>query len=450
MVIDIADQKKVLFLVLSLFLFLVAAFIATSPPILTLKVFAGLTILVLSFLSVEIALYILIFSMLLSPEIVVASTPVREVTLRLEDLLIPIIGVGWLARMAIYKELGLIMKTPLNRPIMYYMVASLLSTLLGMITGRVGLAGPLFVLKYLEFFLVYFMVVNHVNRPEQVKRFVGAMILVAVLISLYAISQIPTGERVSAPFEGEQGEPNTLGGYLVLMISLGIGLLLHLEGPRARTLLVFSILLFFIPFLFTLSRSSWMALGAMYLFYMVKGRGRLLFLLAALVTVPLLPFILPQEVRQRYEETVTQRPEDPLEQVKIGDYYFDLSTSERLRTWGRVLRDWAKRPLFGYGVTGYGFVDGQYFRTLVESGLIGLLSLIYLLLKVMGNLWRELSSLKNPFHQGLVMGCLAGVIALLAHAIGANTFIIVRIMEPLWFLLGLAMVVPWIEETVEG
>jgi len=42
--------------------------------------------------------------MLLSPEIVVASTPMREVTLRLEDFLIPLLIFGWLARTAVYKE----------------------------------------------------------------------------------------------------------------------------------------------------------------------------------------------------------------------------------------------------------------------------------------------------------------------------------------------------------
>jgi hypothetical protein len=38
------------------------------------------------------------------------------------------------------------------------------------------------------------------------------------------------------------------------------------------------------------------------------------------------------------------------------------------------------------------------------------------------------------------MGVLAGFISLLIHSIGSNTFIIVRIMEPFWFLMGLLVV----------
>jgi hypothetical protein len=38
-----------------------------------------------------------------------------------------------------------------------------------------------------------------------------------------------------------------------------------------------------------------------------------------------------------------------------------------------------------------------------------------------------------------------GHIGILTHAIGANSFIIVRIMEPYWFLAAIAMMVPKIE-----
>jgi hypothetical protein len=50
------------------------------------------------------------------------------------------------------------------------------------------------------------------------------------------------------------------------------------------------------------------------------------------------------------------------------------------------------------------------------------------------------------FH-ALTLGYLAGVVALLAHGIGANTFIIVRIMEPFWFLTGIIATLPFLQET---
>jgi hypothetical protein len=55
----------------------------------------------------------------------------------------------------------------------------------------------------------------------------------------------------------------------------------------------------------------------------------------------------------------------------------------------------------------------------------------------------------TPF-EGLALGYLAGFVAMIAHCIGANTFIIVRIMEPFWFLTGAIAVLPLLQETGTG
>ena len=52
---------------------------------------------------------------------------------------------------------------------------------------------------------------------------------------------------------------------------------------------------------------------------------------------------------------------------------------------------------------------------------------------------------KNPYFKGLAIGFFAGYIGLLFHALGANTFIIVRIMEPFWFFAGIIAVLPELE-----
>jgi hypothetical protein len=47
----------------------------------------------------------------------------------------------------------------------------------------------------------------------------------------------------------------------------------------------------------------------------------------------------------------------------------------------------------------------------------------------------------------MTVGFLAAAAGLLVHAIGANTFVIVRIMEPFWLFAGLVMVAPMIERS---
>jgi O-antigen ligase len=84
-------------------------------------------------------------------------------------------------------------------------------------------------------------------------------------------------------------------------------------------------------------------------------------------------------------------------------------------------------------------MDAQYPRILVETGIIGMLAfvwLIYALFHMGFSTWRDT---QDDLMRGLTVGLIAGLVGLLVHAIGANTFIIVRIMEPFWFLTGIVI-----------
>ena len=74
---------------------------------------AGLILITL--VNPEFGLYVLLLSMLLSPEIRVAEVPQRAVVIRLDDIFLGVIFFTWLLRMALRKELGLLRATPLNR-----------------------------------------------------------------------------------------------------------------------------------------------------------------------------------------------------------------------------------------------------------------------------------------------------------------------------------------------
>jgi hypothetical protein len=63
---------------------------------------------------------------------------------------------------------------------------------------------------------------------------------------------------------------------------------------------------------------------------------------------------------------------------------------------------------------------------------------------------RAFRKTSDPLHRGLAMGFLAGFVGLLFHGIGANTFIIVRIMEPFWFVAAMVIMVPELEKKERG
>ncbi len=442
---------------LILLLFVLIAFamvIPTLTPTKTLAIAGGVIIFVVSFVSTQIALYILIFSMLLSPEFIVGGTEGatlgRGITLRVDDLLVAVIGFSWLARMAINKELGFFLRTPLNRPIAYYMLVCVASTLLGAMFGRVDLkTGVLFVLKYFEYVVIYFMVANYFKDRKQLKTFVWAMLLTCVIVSVISLAQIPEGERISAPFEGKVGEPNTYGGYLVFMMSIATGLALMEESFRTRLIAFFLVILFSIPLLYTQSRSSYLAAIPAVLSFLWLSKRKQWIPPALLLVALLLPFMAPKVTKDRVSYTFTQGVGRP-DSVAIAGVQLDTSTSARLQSWQEAIRDLVQHPVLGFGVTGYRFVDAQYVRVATETGLLGLLLFLLLLATILRESYRVFKASHDPFDKGLTIGFIAGFTGLLFHAIGANTFIIVRIMEPFWFITAMVMMIPSLKEDGKG
>ncbi|MHB8771645.1 MAG: O-antigen ligase family protein [Syntrophales bacterium] len=412
----------------------------------------GIILAVVCFMNPEIGLYVLICAMLLGPqfgfgEATGESIRGRGVTLRLDDVLLVIIGFSWFLSTAINKERGLFLKTPLNRYIAYYFLACLISTLIGYMMQRVkGLAGILFVLKYFEYFIIYFIAVNFLKERKQMERYVLTMLIVCLIVCIVAIAQIPSGGRVSAPFEGSGGEPNTLGGYLVLILSLVLGLLYSNYGTTKLKIFFGGLaFLIFIALAATLSRSSWLAMIPMLLALIYFSKRKLVIIVPLLFIITLTAFLLPPGVKARVMFTFAQPAEQG--QLKLGGVRIDTSTSARLQSWKNVLeRDFIKQPLLGYGVTGYSFLDAQYPRVLAETGLIGFMSFAALLIAIYRNAVTTRRRYgDDPFFLGISTGFLAGFYAMLVHAIGANTFIIVRIMEPFWFITAIVIMIPQIE-----
>jgi hypothetical protein len=452
----ITDQTidaRVVFLFLIIgALTLAAGFLFTqTTTLMATAITIGVIVAVIAFVNTEAALYILIIAMLLGPQFTAGPEEAfvgrgrGGMTLRFDDFLLVVIGFSWFLKTAINKELGLFPATPLTRPIFWYFTVCLVATLFGYLYGRVrSIAGIFFVLKYFEYFLIYFMAVSHLKEKKQIERFLFAMLIVCFIVCLIGIYQIPAGGRVSAPFEGERGEPNTLGGYLVLMLSITLGLMLNYGTKKKKALLGVLVLFILVTLGATLSRSSWLALIPMILTLVYFSKNRVKMIIPVLIIFAVAPLIMPKAVVDRVLFTVKQVPHK--EQIVIGGTRIDTSTSARLESYKLVLtRDFIKQPLIGHGVTGYMFVDAQFPKVLADTGLIGLMAFIYLLFATFTNARTTYRNTKDPLFSGLALGYLAGFIAMLTHAVGANTFIIVRIMEPFWFLTAMIIMIPAIE-----
>ena len=156
--------------------------------------------------------------------------------------------------------------------------------------------------------------------------------------------------------------------------------------------------------------------------------------------------VRPEAVFSRVKYTFSVK--DP-SLAKVGDIYLDQSSSARIFSWKDSFEAWKKSPILGRGISGSGFIDGQYIRTLPELGIIGLFALLWLLFSILKHSFIIFRQMDDELYRGLALGFMAGFIGLAIHALTANTFIIIRIMEPFWFIAGIIMMLPVLKEEEE-
>lgn len=405
----------------------------------------ALIVFTIALIKTDIALIILIFSMLLSPELKIGGITGRAVVLRVDDILLLTVFFGWLAKMAINKELGLFKSTPLNKPIIAYVFICLIATASGVLQGHSNPKESVFyLLKYFEYFLLFFMAVNNIKSTKQIKLFVFCVFLTCFLVSANACRvSFSSGQRASAPFEGPVGAANTFAGYLLLMMALIIGLLLY-SSQKQRVVLLGLLAVVIWPFLQTMSRGAWLGLLPVITTLIVLTKKRKMVLLATVVILAVLsPILLPGAVQERARSTFLPGRHYTVLGKRMA---FAESGAIRIEAWKGSIEKWYKRPLLGYGVPGFGVVgDSQYVRVLREVGIIGFVIFTWLMVMIF-RVGRDTFKAcpGNNFAQGLSLGFIAGLTGLLTQALTAETFIIIRIMEPFWFLTAIVVMLPGI------
>ncbi len=428
--------------------------VTTTTPYALLLIVGGALVCLLAFLSPKFSLILLVFSMLLSPEIGFgAVSGSRSAVIRYDDILLVIIFFSWLANTAIFKHKPFITRTPAQIPMLAYAGLAILSTSLGVLRGDINFKVSVFyVLKYVEYFLLYFMIVNILDSKEEIKKYLKYAIFVAVLVTIYAYYyyySAGAGARASAPFEApignpEQSEPASLGGYYLLVFGVILAMMTEYSGS-VFVFALLSIIFMFPAFLMTFSRASYIGfvvLVPVLIFISRRRKALMTFIVCAgLMAVAAIPG-LSGKVKDRI--LMTYQGDYATNTVKLGaagQIKLEDSAAARVGSLNRVIfQKLPQHPIFGCGVTGVGIGDTQYALILGEMGLAGFGVFIWMISVVFLTAKKVYRAYEEPWIKALSLGLMASIIGLLFQALGVNNFIIVRIMEPFWFLTALVMV----------
>lgn len=393
---------------------------------------------------VEYGLYLLLVAMLLSPEIEygeVGRDAGRGLNLRYDDILVMVIFVGVLVKHTFEGRPLYWRSSPINGGILAYYGVCLISTLLALRISVLAWDKDLafFVLmKMLEFYLIFWMVGMSVSSMTEVRRMLGVFFAVSFVVALYGVISVGTMPRVSAPFEAGGTEPNTFGGYLMMVIVLSISLASLARAGRGRALLLMIAGLSAVPFLMTLSRASYAALIAALVAWSLMTR-RYWALGVLTVVVVIAPLVMPESVIHRVQSTI-EPSGVPIDIPLMGEVSIDKSAYERVYVWQKVRHNLSVWPMFGGGVAWGAILDSQFARVIIETGLLGLAAFCFLLGRILITTRQTFLWSRDPVARALAVSMFALTIGLIIHSFGTISFLIVRIMEPYWFLMALVVV----------
>lgn len=393
---------------------------------------------------VEYGLYLLLVAMLLSPEIEygeVGRDAGRGLNLRYDDILVMVIFVGVLVKHTFEGRPLYWRNSPINGGILAYYGVCVISTLLALRLSVLAWDKDLaffVMMKMLEFYLIFWMVGMSVSSMTEVRRMLAVFFAVSLVVSVYGVVSIGTQPRVSAPFEAGGTEPNTFGGYLMMVMVLALSLATIAWKTRGRTTMLLIAGLSAVPFLMTLSRASYAALAASLLTWGMMTRRYSV--IAALAVVALFaPILMPDAVIHRVQSTI-EPTGVPIDVPLVGEVSIDKSAYERVYVWQKVQHNLTVWPVFGGGVAWGAILDSQFARVLIETGVMGFATFCFLLTRILVTTRQTYLWSRDPVARALAVAMFALTIGLIVHSFGTISFLIVRIMEPYWFLMALVVV----------
>ena len=329
--------------------------------------------------------------------------------------------------------------------ILYLLIA------IGATAASVNLSGSFRDLAiYFSAFILFFVLINQIENKQELAGFLKFLLLGAFFVSLYGIYQYLVGTPLPAGWvDVEQnpairtrvysvfGNPNVLASYLVLLIPFSCALFLDTKKVAVKFAYFALTGTLCLTLLFTFSRGGWLGvLASLLVFALLKDRRVLiLILIVLLASAALLPEVFLQRIST------------------IGSP-LDTSNAYRLRVWQESLGIIKDFPLTGIGLGHESFLSiypfymldrgkspfhthNTYLQVLVETGIIGLLVFLWLLLSYFKRGLKAIASTRDKELKYLMIASLSATVGILTQGIGEVIIYLPKITILFWINIAL-------------
>ncbi|MGB9749835.1 MAG: O-antigen ligase family protein [Caldisericia bacterium] len=334
--------------------------------------------------------------------------------------------------------------TSLIIPVLIFLIFLLFSTYFSSIDYRVAVDG---IRSYLEMFLFFLIIINYVEDKKMLNILLDIASFSLLVISLYGIYQFIFKVSIPAAWIDKDletsistrafsifGSPNALAGYLILLIPIFFMLFLDEKKTFKKLYYIFVVLVSLLALLFTLSRAAQLSIIIAFMIFTLLYKDKRYFLVIILL---LLALISVPQIRTRFLNLIS-----PV-------YLEKAKTYGRIYRWNLALSIFSLHPFSGVGPGGFGgavasklgmfeglYVDNYYLKTLVETGIFGLLSFLYLIFSILKKGISNMIKLFDEKSKNLSLGIFLGISAFLMNNFTENLWEIPVLSVTLWTLVS--------------
>jgi O-antigen ligase len=380
---------------------------------------------------IEFYLYILIFSLPFSKAVIEISAS--------------FIILAWIVKKIFDWRL---VYTYLNIPIVTYIFATFLSVIF---SSNFSLSLSNFISKTMEYILIFFITYEFISDRRKLRNITLVILVSAFMIGVDCIFQYIFGFDIlrfrhleAGRITGSFQMPGDLAGYLgpVLCLSLSLSFL-KLKKKMKYFLRIESIILLSL-LVISLVRGAWIGFILAVFFLGILENRKILY-----VTVI---FLFISVIMMSH---LIETPNNILEHLKSIFMFSDSSSLDRKAIWHVAMRMMKDRPLFGQGLSTfmgnfgkYGqdyyylkqgiipYAHNCYLQIAVETGIVGLMSFVFLVGIFFIHTIIFLKKIKDRFYHSVLTGISAGIIVTLTHSFVDTNLYSLQLSVLFWFMLG--------------
>jgi putative inorganic carbon (hco3(-)) transporter len=462
---EVAIPKKKPSYVLMTLLALTFAYIITKDVqiprvvIITVGAIIGIFLLIRSMSRPELVTYALVAYLPFSRELAGDFAMAFNIT----NVLMGFIMIVWFSGKYSHEE-PLWLRTPLNFPIVLFILIGLLSVIRGSrYDSEYILYGVVNFKRWITPIFMFFLVLNTVKEKQTIQNISIIMMIVTAIVSLMAIYDYHELGSVSSLEKSRIGgicdQPNMLAAFFNYYMFLPFGFFLLNKSKSRYWLLLIPFLLEFRGIMVTFSRGGYIAFAAA-LYAIAFFRSKFVFITLLFLTwlAVLFPQIIPGGVRYRMGQTI----EKPSYSQEWKEESLDASAHTRVEIWKAGLEMVKEHPFFGVG---YGLFESYlplywsggardahntYLIVAAEMGIPALIVFLWIVWRIFLQTLGLYLTTQDVFSKALALGFLGGLFGLLMSNMFGSRLDSQEVSSYFWILAALIMRLKIIEQKQSG